>query len=398
MNRKRIGLGFTAFVAVATLAFTTMSADADTATPTLAEAQAALAHIDQDQAIIKAYLDSLTAPPTTPPTTPPPTTPPPPPPPTTTVPPPPTPTPTPTQVPGSDFLSGMPWASGVNPQAQSAANVAGFQTMRGAAADIIVIHPARDNWAALNANWAYTEPIPAGYQGRLSFSMPLWPGNGNVNTNYNTEWTAWANKVEAIDPKADVRLAWEMNLPNAWHVNSSNRTAWVAAFNRAAIAINNAAPGFTITFNPNWGGDQTGVDVRGVFQEVKANVDVYGIDYYDAYNPVLTEADNVNRANQFRSLTDSYNYAIANGKKFALPEWGLGCNTSGCQWAGNAGGDNPRFINHVYNWLKTKPASTIAYEAYFDEPASYIKASLRSPTVNPNSAATYRAQIDALSD
>jgi len=309
-----------------------------------------------------------------------------------------TPPPTTTAPPASGFISGMPWQSGVNPQSQSRTNVAGFETMRGRPVDVIVIHPARDDWTALNANWAYTDPIPANYTGRLVFSMPLWPGNGSVGTNYNTEWTAWANRVEALDPKTDVRLAWEMNLPNAWHVNSGNRTAWVAAFKRAASSIKAACPTCTITWNPNWGNDQTGVDTRAVFQEVKSLVDVYGIDYYDAWNPVLSEADNVARANQTRSLTDSYNYAIANGKKFALPEWGVGCNGSGCQWAGHAGGDSPRFINHVYNWLKTKPANTIAYEAYFDEPASYIHSELRSPTVNPNSAAAYRTQITALAD
>jgi len=296
------------------------------------------------------------------------------------------------------FVSGMPWQSGVNPQSQNRTNVAAFQTMRGRPVDVIVIHPARDNWSALNANWAYTDPIPANYKGHLVFSMPLWPGNGSVGTNYNTEWTAWANRVEALDPKTDVRLAWEMNLPNPWHLNASNRTAWIAAFKRAAGSIKAACPTCTITWNPNWGNDQTGTDSRTAFQEVKSFVDVYGIDYYDAWNPVLSDADNVSRANQTRSLADSYNYAIANGKKFALPEWGVGCNGSGCQWAGHAGGDNPRFINHVYNWLKTKPANTIAYEAYFDEPASYIHSELRSPTVNPNSAAAYRTQVSALAD
>lgn len=403
MNRKRIWLGATAFVAATTLAFTTMSADADTAAPTLSEAQAALAHIDADQAIVKAYLDSLAVAPT--PTAPPVTTAPPatttaaPPPPTTQAPtPPPTTTAPPTTAPpGSSNPSGMDWPSGVNPQSQSAANVTAFEAMRGEKVDVISVFPARDSWAALNANWAYTDSVPANYTGRRVFSMPLWPGNGAVGNNYNTEWTAWANRIEALDAKSDVRLGWEMNLPNAWHVNAGNRTAWIAAFNRAAVSIKTACPTCTITFNPNWGGDQTNTDSRSVFQAVKANVDTYGIDYYDSWNPVLSESDSVNRANQFRSLNDSYNYAVANGKKFALPEWGLGCNGSGCQWAGHAGGDNPRFINHIYNWLKTKPANTIAYEAYFDEPASYIRSELRAPTVNPNSAAAYRAQIGALS-
>lgn len=313
---------------------------------------------------------------------------------TTTAPPTTTPPPT-TTSPASSRLSGMPWNSGVNPQSQDAANVAAFQTMRGKPVDLIVIHPSRDNWAALNANWAYTDPIPAGYAGHLSFSMPLWPGNGAVGTNYNADWTAWANRVEALDSKTDVRLGWEMNLPNAWHVDSGNQTAWVAAFNRAAGAIHAACPGCTITWNPNWGNDQTGVDSRAVFQQVKANVDIYGIDYYDAWDPI-TAANASSRLNAPRGLVDSFNYAVANGKKFAMPEWGLGCNTSGCQWAGHAGGDNPLYINHVMNFLASVPASQIAYEAYFDEPASYIKSSLRSGTVNPSSATTYHNQISAL--
>ena len=291
----------------------------------------------------------------------------------------------------------MAWSSGVNPQSQDAANVTAFEAVRTRPVDVIVIHPARNDWAALNQNWAYTEPIPANYKGHLVFSMPLWPGNGAVGTNYNTEWTAWANRVEALDAKTDVRLGWEMNLPNPWHVDANNRTAWIAAFNRAAIAIKAACPGCTITFNPNWGNDQTNTDSRSVFQAVKANVDTYGIDYYDSWPAVTSDAISVSRANQTRSLVDSYNYAVANGKKFALPEWGVRCNVSGCSEVGHNGGDNPRFINHVLDYLKTLPAANIAYEAYFDEPATYIHSELRAPTVNPNAAAAYRAQITALS-
>jgi hypothetical protein len=375
-NKGRL-LGLVAGLVVGTTLAVSLNASADgVSNPTQAQA---LDGLETARNYILAHPDAPL--PTTPPAT---TTPPPA---TTTAPP-----------PASGFPSGMPWVSGVNPQSQNRANVAAFETMRGKPVDVIVIHPARDNWTALNANWAYTDPIPANYGGRLSFAMPLWPGNGSVGTNYTTEWTAWANRVEALDPKTDVRLGWEMNLPNPWHLNASNRTAWIAAFKRAATAIKAACGTCTITWNPNWGADQTGTDSRTAFQEVKSLVDVYGIDYYDAWNPVLTDADNVARANQTRSLTDSHNFAVANGKKFALPEWGVGCTTSGCQWAGHAGGDNPRFINHVYNWLKTKPANTIAYEAYFDEPASYIRSELRSPTVNPNSAAAYRTQISALAD
>jgi len=402
MNRQRIWASAAAVVATLTLGVATL-ANADDPAPTREQAQAALAHIDTDQAVIKAYLDSLatpsppptTAPPTTvPPTTVPPTTVPP-----TTVP------PTTTPPPASTNRSGMPWLSGTNPQWQGAVNVTAFESMRGKPVDIIVIHPARDNWTALNDNWAYTEPIPDGYlgtagKGRLSFAMPLWPGNGAVGTNYNSQWTAWANRVEAMDPRTDVRLGWEMNLPSsAWHVNPGNRTAWIAAFNRAAIAIHTACPGCTVTFNPNWGGDQTDVDVRGVFQAVKANVDTYGIDYYDAWEPI-TASNDAARRDAYRSLTDSYNYAVANGKKFALPEWGVACNFGGCQWEGHAGGDNDRYVNHVFNFLKSKPANTIAYDAWFDEEAGYIQSQLTTregrPTVNPKSAAAYRAQILAL--
>ncbi len=370
-------------------------AGADTANPTQAEA---LAGLDAARRYIEQHPDtplptttptatSTTAPPTTAPPTPSTTT-------ATTAPPTTTP-PSPTAT-GVRYASGMPWSSGVW-GAHDAAAVAGFASARARPVDNIEFFTSRESWSALLNTWYLSSGvIPAGFTGDLVASVPLWPENSTVGTNADTNWAAFARALAAKDSNAYVRLGWEMNLPSSyWRVTAANRTAWIAAFNRAVNAMHSVAPALRIVFNPNWGADQTDTDSRSVFQAVKANVDVYGIDIYDSYPPDTSDANAAQRLNGVRGLQDSLNYATANGKLFAIPEWGVACNVSGCAWQGNAGGDNPRFINDTLDFLAANRGK-VAFESYFNEPASYIRSNLYPTSTNPQAAAAYRAKLTAI--
>jgi len=185
-----------------------------------------------------------------------------------------------------------------------------------------------------------------------------------------------------------------MNIGNPyWKVTTANHTQWVAAFKRAVAAMHSVAPQLRIVFNPNWGYDQNGVDSKALFGEVKAGVSVFAIDMYDAYPADTNDWNAVIRWFGKGGLAESLDFAKANGVKFALPEWGVACNGAGCQWAGNTGGDNPRYINETLSFL-SRYSSAVAFDSYFNEPASYLRSALYPAATNPSAAAAYRTAVN----
>ncbi|MDR7321801.1 MULTISPECIES: hypothetical protein [Catenuloplanes] len=298
----------------------------------------------------------------------------------------------------SERASGLPWSSGVNPQEQSTARADQFAAFRGAPVDNVVLFPPRDNWTTLsNPQWI-ADGLPTGFDAArddLVMTVPLWPGSNSVgSTGTQAQWRNLADVIETKDPNAYVRLGWEMNLPASyWALTDANRATWQASFVQAVQWMKAAAPGLRIVWNPNKGGDQTCNNCsRAVFQAVKSLVDVYGIDSYDSWPPATNAANRAVHLNDL--LGESLAYAKANGKPFAVPEWGVACNTGGCQWAGNAGGDNPLYIRDYLGFFNAH-AADLAFESYFDEPAAYIRSALSTSPIGPNAPAAYRADIQA---
>jgi hypothetical protein len=313
------------------------------------------------------------------------------------------------QPPATGRVSGLPWNSGVGAQPQTTARANEFATYRNAKVDNVVLFPPRDNWSTLSDPAWITAGLPTGFDPAkqdLVMTIPLWPGSNSVgNTGTQAQWQNLANVIKARDSNAFIRLGWEMNLPSSyWMIGDgtkndyngnlipNNKVQWQASFIQAAQWIKAAAPSLRIVWNPNFGGDQTCTNcARPVFQAVKNLVDVYGVDSYDAWNPDLGSSGTTEH---LARLTDTRDYAAANGKKWAVPEWGLGCNTSGCQWAGHAGGDNPQYVHDYLTFFRNN-ASNLAFESYFDEPASYIRSALSTTPIGPNAPAKYKADIAA---
>lgn len=293
--------------------------------------------------------------------------------------------------------SGLTWTSGV--WGRNDSGFPGFfGTKRGAPVKVIGVFPERGNgWAGLANLWWANDPalgLPAGFirdGGTISVGMPLWPeaGSGGLGSATTAEWKAIAESIKSVDPTAHIRLGHEMNLNNGWHITPSNRTAWITEWKRAADIFLSVSPFFRLWWNPNAGGDQTGVDSRAAFQQVKTRCYGYGIDSYDIYPPASTPAGQNTHLTGFGMLGESYNYAVANGVKFGLPEWGV---CSGTAFAGNQGGDDPAYINLYMNFLRSKPASTIGYDCYFSETQDYLKSDLFEGR-NPNASAAYKLQV-----
>lgn len=302
--------------------------------------------------------------------------------------------------PASPRASGLPWSSGVNPQDQNTARADEFASFRGAAVDNVTLFPERNNWTTLSNRDAIIGGLPTGFspaRDDLIMAIPLFPGDHSVyDTGTEAEWKNLATTIAGVDSDAYVRLGWEMNIENLWgYVTDDTEQAWQDSFIEAARWIKEAAPGLRIVWNPNKSWDQTCSDCsRRIFQAAKDWIDVYAIDSYDSWPADTTAEAREEHLNGDWMLNKSLAYATANGKKFAVAEWGVACDESTCQWAGHAGGDNPQYI-HDYLKFFADHAGDLAFESYFDEPKAYIRSALSRDPIGPNAPAAYQADIQA---
>lgn len=292
--------------------------------------------------------------------------------------------------------SGLPWSSGVTPVDVLGANAERFGVKRGTPVDNIVVYPGRESWRAmLSTFWTRALPsyfVPA--EDDLVVSLPLWPASRSAKrTGSRENWTTLGTNIAAVDANAYVRLGWEMNV-NAFHwaLTPANRGAWVSGFRRAARLITSTCPRCRIVWNPNHGADQTGASSRAAFFRVKGKVDVYAIDDYDIYPPIKDADSRRRHMNDYGQWNESLRFARSQGLKLAVPEWGIACNGPGCQWRGNAGGDNPMFIRAFQRWFEEN-ARFIAFESYFDEPTRTSRSSLYTRPIGPRAGREYRAGL-----
>lgn len=320
-----------------------------------------------------------------------------------------TPTATPTSDPDGERVSGLPFSSGVwNDQnaAQTARFVAGPHG--GRPMDNILVYTSRANMAGQNNPSAWRNALPANFDPAkqdLVLAVTTWTGDGAfMNASQAAGIAASMCQIDNTRPIA--RIDWEMNLQDGAGVNgavltASNYSAWVQRFRAVATAMRAAPCDIQIDFNPNYGVDQTtGCNsgtyawpnncTRRAFQSLKDVVDIFGIDTYDSWPAVKADGSGWNaRLTGANHLEESRKYAIANGKKWSVPEWGVACNVdSRCQWRGNAGGDDPEYIKRMLAYFK-QYAGDIAYTTYFNEPNPYIVSDLIDN--NPNSRAAFRS-------
>lgn len=323
--------------------------------------------------------------------------------PTPTTSPSPTPTPTPSQtttpspppVSTSKFgkQSGLLWDSGMYPM-NKAGEVSKWENARGKKVDVITVFPSRESWNNMQSTWFMdSQRIPAGYKGTLDVGVPLWPNDGNLSKaaagGYNGEWEKLARSVAAQYPDAYIRLGWEMNLPGwkaAAYPNSADQ--WKQAYRHAVGAIRKGGPNLRIAWVVNEGPGQTGTKDAAMFYPGDSYVDYIGMDAYDWWPGYTTDANIARHRDAAYGWNHWMNFAKAHGKKFVLPEWGIAPANPA------SGGDNPKYINFVYNWLKQNQEH-IAYESYFHETMSYIRTDLFTGH-SPKASAEYKRWMPLL--
>lgn len=269
-------------------------------------------------------------------------------------------------------------------------DAATFGAARGRPLDIVTAFPTRDKgWAGMRSTW-WVSRVPAGVN--VSLAVPLWVQGGTLaaaaSGAYDAEWRAWAASVRAAGfAKPVIRLGWEFNVRECYWkalVGVENERAWVQAWRRAARAIKTELPGAVMCWNVNEGTSppECPQDPATVYPGDDV-VDEVGLDSYDWFKPVTTEAAWTGTDGH---LTKRFgwnhwaSFARAHGKRFSLPEWGPTTQAK----------DNPLYMRKVREFIRSNP---VAWEAIFADVNGNHHPF--NATQQPNAWREYRALIAA---
>ena len=179
-----------------------------------------------------------------------------------------------------------------------------------------------------------------------------------------------------------------MNLPGWKHAAyPAQAEQWKQAYRQAVTSIRKGGSKLRIAWVVNEGPGQTGTQDARVFYPGDAYVDYIGMDAYDWWPGYTSDANIAKHRDSAYGWNFWLDFAKSHNKKFVLPEWGVAPANSA------SGGDNPKYINFVYSWMKQNQA-WMGYESYFNESDSYIRSDLF--TNSAKASAEYRRWMPLL--
>jgi len=169
---------------------------------------------------------------------------------------------------------------------------------------------------------------------------------------HDAEFEAAARAISEAQPKAIIRLGWEMNLADSAWAAKGQEADYVTAFRRVVGIFRRYSNDFRYDWCPGWGPQDSPADLTYPGDDV---VDYIGLDVYDFKHEGSVEE----RWNTFYlkapfGLEWHRDFAARHGKPMSYPEWGVGNF-----------GDNPYFIQQMHDWFVDN-AGQIAYTCYFD--------------------------------
>jgi hypothetical protein len=169
---------------------------------------------------------------------------------------------------------------------------------------------------------------------------------------HDAEFEAAARAIFEAQPKAIIRLGWEMNLADSAWAAKGQEADYIRAFRRVVGIFRRYSNDFRYDWCPGWGPQDSPADLTYPGDDV---VDYIGLDVYDFKHEGSVEE----RWNTFYlkapfGLEWHRDFAARHGKLMSYPEWGVGNF-----------GDNPYFIQQMHDWF-VRNQQNIAYAAYFD--------------------------------
>lgn len=169
---------------------------------------------------------------------------------------------------------------------------------------------------------------------------------------HDSEFEAAAKAIADAQPRAIIRLGWEMNLLQmAW--SSKGREAdYIAAFRRVVGIFRRYSNEFRYDWCPGWGAQDSPADLAYPGDDV---VDIIGLDVYDfKYTGSVKDRWTINYLKAPFGLEWHRDFAARHKKPMSYPEWGVGNF-----------GDNQYFISMMHEWFMGNK-DAIAYAAYFN--------------------------------
>lgn len=288
--------------------------------------------------------------------------------------------------------SGMPWRSGVYLPGSNAATSESFGAWRGRPLDVVVDWSARQTWDEIvNPDWLYRAWSQTPYTKALGVAMvPEGDSSATIarcaTGAYDDKWRQFGRNIAAAG-MADttvVRLGWEFN-GNWYKWSAYDPAAWAECWRQIVTAAEETAPGLRWDWTVNRGAGQSLRDARQAYPG-DAYVDIVGVDSYDMYPGVRTEAQWQEHYSGEYGLKFWADFARAHGKHLSVPEWGV---YPGTLHAGHNGGDNPFYVRKMVEFFGSL-GPLLAYEAYFNDKGAYYAGSLFSPVQAPQAADAYR--------
>ena len=295
---------------------------------------------------------------------------------------------------------GPPWSSGIwLGGSLGTAELDRFGAWRGDPADVVTTYPAYATWEELSGSDWHVAAVE-GFEGRLSYGLPLLPERGDSTLREVAEgrrdavWRSVARTlVERGRGDSYVRIGLEANgtwFP--WGATARTAPDFVAAYRHVAEVMAREAPDLTFVFDIACGAPLVGAEDDRLSALTRLYpgddvVDVVGCDHYDSFTARATDQaswEESLRPSAGAGLLDLVEFAAQHDKPFAVPEWGLTARSA------DGSGDNPFFVRQMFAFFR-EHADTLAYENYFDEPNRYLGSSLfLKAEQNPESSEVYR--------
>jgi hypothetical protein len=298
-------------------------------------------------------------------------------------------------------------------------NVDGFELWLGNPLQLAEAFEARDTWDSIDgAAWQlgpWSQWVRAKAGRNLILGVPMLPTSGGVSLDqcaagqYDVYWRNLANELAYYGLHwAYLRLGWEMD--GSWYPwgapqGSGREASFAGCFRRVVTTMRAAQPANQWKFVWNPTATWTAQSYLDATWPGDAYVDVVGIDLYDqswATNtyPYPSTCDATCRLARQQTAWNGYawylqtmrDFALAHGKPFAIPEWGLYTRSDG-----HGGGDNPYYMQKMHEFI-ADPANYVQFNVYFDVKApdgDHHISGLDAATAFPQAAAKYKQLFGA---
>ena len=286
------------------------------------------------------------------------------------------------------------WDSGVYLPNATPASIKAFGDWRGVPVDVATVWPNRGSWKAITSpSWLYQ--IWKGSAVTVAFGEPMLPeGVAGVSIqacaagSYDSYWRQFGTNISAYGlGNSIIRLGWEFN--GNWYIwAATNPAQWVQCWRQIVTSARATAPGLQWDWNVNRG-PSAGLADPTLAYPGNAYVNTIGVDTYDMWPAATTAAGWNQQLNGTQGLMYWLSFAKANGKQFAVPEWGNiipGTTAPGT----NAGGDDPAYVNDMLGFFQAHSA-ILAWEANFQGPST--GGVYGTGTQVPGSSAAYKADF-----